>query len=337
MAAGSGLMSKQRAAVTHLAKPGGGVAGEVYDLRKDVAEELGSLAGLVVEEFTNLIGAAAPGAAVLKAATATVASPVTHTTADLLDAGEAMLLAWPRQLTFTTAGTPADAPANVVITGTDYKGAVQSETLNLAQTAAAVTSVNAYRTITSLAYPAADGTAATIAVGIAAGVLKGATATVTTAVVLNEADLNQAVLQSAPRQLVFTTAGATPAHAPANVLIEGYDVLGRAQSETLSLAQTATTATSVKFYARIKKLTYAAGDGTAATIAISVGVPVGLARKIKTRAGVTGLIRELANAAVVTNGTIVDAATAIPNGSYSPNSAPNDASDYAIYYDADFA
>ena len=111
----------------------------------------------------------AASAAALKAATATVAAEVVLTSADLLDPGEAVLAANPRKLTFTTAGaTPADAPANVVIVGTDKNGAAISETLNLAQTAAAVTSVNRYKTITSLTYPAADGTDATVAIGYAA-------------------------------------------------------------------------------------------------------------------------------------------------------------------------
>lgn len=111
----------------------------------------------------------AASAAALKAATATVASVVVLTTADLLDPGEAAILANPRKLTFTTAGgTPADAPANVVIVGTDKNDVVNGETLNLAQTGTAVTSVNRYKTITSLTYPAADGTDATIAIGYAA-------------------------------------------------------------------------------------------------------------------------------------------------------------------------
>ncbi|HEY8944906.1 MAG TPA: hypothetical protein VIM73_11625, partial [Polyangiaceae bacterium] len=108
-------------------------------------------------------------AAGLKAATATVASPVTLHASDLLGPGIAALLANPRTLTFTTAGTtPSDAPASVTITGTDYTGATQTETLNLSQTAGAATSAKVYATITSLAYLAADGTGATIAVGYGA-------------------------------------------------------------------------------------------------------------------------------------------------------------------------
>lgn len=117
-------------------------------------------------------------AAGLKAATATVASIVTVTGAELLSGGIAAILAQPRRLIFTTAGgTASDAPANVAITGTDYAGAAQSETLVLAQTATFVTSAKAYKTIVSLVYPAADGPGATITVGYSNGVHNSADAT----------------------------------------------------------------------------------------------------------------------------------------------------------------
>ena len=113
-------------------------------------------------------GSVVAAGAGLQGATATVAAPVTLAGASLLAAGVAALLANPRRLTFATAGaTASDAPANVVITGTDYAGATITETLLLAQTAASATSVKAYATITTLVYPAADGTGATVAVGYA--------------------------------------------------------------------------------------------------------------------------------------------------------------------------
>lgn len=122
--------------------------------------------------------ALAAAAAGLRVATATVASPVTLTSADLLDPGEALLAVYPRRLTFTTGGlTPADAPADVDIVGTGYDDAPLSETLALSQIAGAVTSVNAYKTITSLDFPSADGTDATIAIGYGMGVHNSADVT----------------------------------------------------------------------------------------------------------------------------------------------------------------
>lgn len=338
MSAGAGIFSRAMAAINHLVKPGGGISGEVFDLRKDIAKELGIMAGFVAEEWTNAVGLAAPGAAVLLVATASVASPVTIATGGLLAAGRAMLAAQPRQLTFTTAGTtPADAPDTVTITGTDANDAVQSETLSVSQTAAAVTSVKLYKTITSIVYPAGQGTGATVSIGIAAAVILKAFATTVAPVTYTRGQLVQTCLADQPRALVFTTAGGTPAHAPANVVITGADVNGNVQSETLALAQTNTTATSTKFYSRIDTLAFPAGDGTAGTIAVTFGAAIGLKRKIRSRAGLIATLKEVVNGAVVTNGTFAAPSTTdLPNGSYTPNSAPNDVSDYAIVYEADF-
>jgi len=338
MTAGSGFFSRMKEKFDHLVNPGSGLSGEIFDLRRDLVREMSSSAAFVVEEYTNLPGAAAPGTAVLKAATATVAAPVTVLTAGLLAAGLAMLVKHPRQITFTTAGgTAADAPANVVITGTDFNGAAQSETLNLAQTAATVTSVKAYKTIVSLVYPAADGTGATIAVGIGAAFVYPATASVRAATTIQGAQLVQSSFADAPRQLVFTTAGGTAADVPANVLITGLDPNGNPQTETVTLAQTATTATSVKYWSKIISLAFPAGDGTGGTIAIGYAAPVGLRRKIKTRAGLVSPLKEIVDGAVVTNGTFAAPTTTdLPNGSYTPNAAPNDVHDYAIFYEGDF-
>lgn len=117
--------------------------------------------------ITFSTGSLAGAPAGLKAATATSASPVTLTESDLLAPGIAETAAHARRLVFTTAGvTPSDAPASVVITAHDNAGATQTETLSLAQTAASVTSLKEYDLTTcTIAYAAADGTGATVAVG----------------------------------------------------------------------------------------------------------------------------------------------------------------------------
>jgi len=155
---GSGLFTKESAAIPHLSD------GEVKDLRGDVARTFLPMAAISVEEFTN---PAAGGAAVLLAATASVAAPVTVLAAGLLAPGLAILAAQPRNITFTTAGgTAADAPATALITGTDRDGKAQTETVTLAQTATIATGVKLFKTIVSIVYPAADGTGATVSIGI---------------------------------------------------------------------------------------------------------------------------------------------------------------------------
>jgi len=337
MSLGSGLFSAARAAFAHLIKPGPGVAGEVYDLRKDLNNAFAPMAAIAVEEFTNPPGSAALATNAILAATATVASPVTVLAAGMIAAGLAQLAIWPRQLTFTTAGgTAADAPATVLITGTDPFGVAQTETLALAQTAATVTSVKFWSAITKVDYPAADGTGATVAIGAGAAFLKGATATVASAVTVLGSTLIQTDLANNPRQLVFTTAGGTAADAPANVVITGLDSQGKVISETLALAQTATTATSVNAYSSVTSLAYPAADGTGATIAVSFGAVIGLKRTVKSRTGaVVPLLHEFMDGSAPTAGALSVPATVGPYGGYTPNTAVNGVHDYAIYYEYD--
>ncbi len=122
----------------------------------------------------TLVFTADTSTAGLHAAFASQLGTLTQTSSDLIAAGVAALATTPRHLLFTTAGgTPSDVPANVVITGTDASGAVQSETLVLSQIAGTVRSAHAYKTITSLAYPVGQGTGGTVAIGY------GGTVTVT--------------------------------------------------------------------------------------------------------------------------------------------------------------
>ncbi len=217
---GSGLFSKKKAKKGHLAQAGGGLSGEVADLRDDIKEVISPLAAIGVDEYTNV---AAAGAADLEAAAATTVAPRTVTS--FLAGGVAKLAAYPRNITFTTAGaTAADAPATAVITGK-------------------------YR--------------------------------------------------------------------------------GKAQTETVNIAQTATIATGTKPFSSITSIAYAAADGTGATVAIGVGAGVGTTKKPKARAGAVNIVREVAAGSLVTNGVLT------AEGLYSPNSAPNGTNDYAIYYEYD--
>jgi hypothetical protein len=144
-----------------------------------------------------------------------------------------------------------------------------------------------------------------------------------------------AALADTPRQIAFVTAGTTPADAPATATITGTDANGDAQTETVNIAQTATSATSTKFFSSITSIVEAAGDGTGATISIGIGAALGLRRKAKVRGGVVSVINETAAGARVTTGTFTVPASAPPNGSYTPSSAANGTNDYAIAYELD--
>lgn len=138
-----------------------------------------------------------------------------------------------------------------------------------------------------------------------------------------------------PRNITVTTAGGTAADAPATADINGLDVNGKALSETITVAQTATIANGVKAFSKVTSIVLPAADGTDATLAFGFGLTIGLGKKIKVRAGIQSLIKEHADGAVVTNGVLASPATSPPNGSYTPNAAPDAAKDYAIYYEQD--
>jgi hypothetical protein len=138
-----------------------------------------------------------------------------------------------------------------------------------------------------------------------------------------------------PRNITVTTAGTTPADAPATVVITGIDINGNAQTDTITVAQTATIALGTKAFKKVTSIAFAASEGTGATMAVGFGSVIGLSKKIKTRAGLTTAIMEIAGGSKVTNGTFVAAATSGPNGTYAPNTIPDGSVDYSLLYSFD--
>ena len=169
----------------------------------------------------------------------------------------------------------------------------------------------------------------------AAGAALISTAAATTVAPRSPTLLALAASISPPRNITVTTAGGTPADAPATALVTGKDINGNTITETLTIAQTATIASGAKAFAKVTSILEAAADGTGATLSYGIGVLVGLAKPIKTRAGRTGPIQEIAAGSVVTNGTFATPAVGAPNGTYSPNTAANGTNDYALYYEYD--
>lgn len=133
---------------------------------------------------------------------------------------------------------------------------------------------------------------------------------------------------SPPRNVTVTTAGSTPADAPATLTVTG-TYLGKPQTETINVGQTATTVAGTKPFDKVTKLELSAGQGTDATVAVGFGAGLGLGQPIKTRGGIVSLIHEVSAGAVVTTGAV----TAL--GLYTPAAAPDAARDYAVYFEMD--
>lgn len=139
---------------------------------------------------------AAGSAASVLAATATVAAGTTITTGitnpDV-----------PRALSITTGGTTANiAAGNVVITGTNVEGKTITESFTMADNLnGSVNGTKAFKTVTSVVFPAADGTSATISVGTqnVLGVNHRLVPGKTSIVVIQDGDINgsEATLQAA--------------------------------------------------------------------------------------------------------------------------------------------
>lgn len=235
--AGSGLFSDQRPVKPHLVEGKTGVAGEVDNLRQDVATVLGGLAALTVEEFTD---PAVADVDAIRAAAATVAAART-------------------------------------LSGADLDGAVGGDEM------------------------------------------------------------------VPPRNITITTAGVTPADAPANATINGWvrDSSGKliAQSETIAVSQIAGAAAGALAFSKVESIDEEAADGTAATLAYGFGDIIGLGKPLKSRAGAAMVVQEVEAGTVLAadavTGTFVDAATAAPHGTYEPATVPDGSNDYALLYEYD--
>lgn len=141
-------------------------------------------------------------------------------------------------------------------------------------------------------------------------------------------------VMSPPRNVTVTTAGSTASDASATATIKGTDVNGAALSETITVSQTAATAAGAKMFATVTEIDLPAADGTGATLAFGFGAILGLPSKGETRAGGLAVFGESVNGArPATAGVYASSATAPPNGSYAPNTAPDASHSYAILYE----
>lgn len=164
----------------------------------------------------------------------------------------------------------------------------------------------------------------------------------TAAVTLSGAALDGVVgagVMDPPRNITFDTLGATPADVPATGTVTGKDVNGDELIEVINLSQIVGQAVGLSAFAEVDSIDYPIADGTDATVSVGFGDVIGLAKPLKSRAGAEAVVMEIEAGTVLAadaiTGTFVDAATSAPNGTYEPATAPDDANDYAVYYEWD--
>lgn len=137
-----------------------------------------------------------------------------------------------------------------------------------------------------------------------------------------------------PRNLTFKgTTGLGEALLSKDVVIQGLDVYGQIQTETLTLSAigASTTVTDAGLYAftKILSLTFDADAGVVGDYEVGFGVKFGLSRPLVQG----GLIFEaLDNAAPGAAATVAFSAVGLPNGTVTFNAAPNGARTYIVDY-----
>lgn len=134
------------------------------------------------------------------------------------------------------------------------------------------------------------------------------------------------------RNVTVTTTGAdTEFSFPFDVVVEGKRN-GVRQTETITVAAASSPGTfaGVKIFDEVTKVTIpecGAGAGGGA-ISVGFGARLGVPGTMVTRAGLANVSREVVAGSVVTNGVF-----SVANSSYTPNSAPNGSTSYAITYE----
>ncbi len=163
-----------------------------------------------------------------------------------------------------------------------------------------------------------------------ATVLQAATATVLTPSTATLLSGGLTELGKAPRQLLFTIGGATPAHRPLTATVSGRDAMGNVQSETVNLPSTATTVLTTKFYVDTGlTVSFIAATGTDATVAIGTGTKLGFFRPVQVRQSAPMVIQEWTDGAISgTAGTYNT--TDLPFGSWTPNTTPNGSHNFVV-------
>lgn len=161
MSIGSGLFKKMHGKLAHLLQTGG-LAGEIADVRKDIAATVAPLHAITVEEYDY---PPAANATALMGATASSTSPQTY----LMNGAVGVSYSPPTnvEVVVSGAGTPGHMPATVTVVGLDAWGRPLTEVI---ATVGAGTKAGAacFALVEKLVLPAGTGALASFTVGTGA-------------------------------------------------------------------------------------------------------------------------------------------------------------------------
>lgn len=349
MTAGSGLFSTQRGVAPSKTAPGkSGFAGELGDLRRDVGETLRPMAAIAVQEFiaplaasaTNLMAATASQTTtdVLLPVVTPAAGGLTKATIENLATGGA------RQIEFTVAGsTPAERAPMATIYGTGLDGLPKKEVVPLPNVAADVFS-SFFTSVEKIELAPGSGTDATVSIGLgpALGLEKPIRSRAGRVAVIQEV-ADGVVVTNGTIAVGTKTAGSdtgTENIADATVLsnLDGTDFgLSVDGSDTVTVTFT-TPADADDVVDQVNAALSAAGLPEVASNVAIAGPGVGLVltspttgagSAIKLVTGSSDALTVLGMTADVYQGADTE------NGTYTPNSSPNGALNFALYYEYD--
>ncbi len=350
--AGSGLFTNMRARIAHLVQPGsGGLGGEVGDLRQDVTNTFAAMAAICVEEYINPLAAASNN---MMAASATPAAGVVQTllpvagggTNELTLATVQNLAAAPRHLVFTVAGaTPANAPATATVSGKDARGFLISEVLPLQQVAGSTTTSHSWSTVSSIVYSVGKGTGATVAIGLGSviGLSRKMAKRAGHYAVIQEVSAGSVVTNGTFKQRADNAAATVTGTVN---LVTGSPVMPTTQTivfaiegvqKSVTFANPANLAAIVTAVNAVCVANFASAGGAGSDFLTLTdnGSQVGGASTIEVVSGTGTGAANILTVLGFTAGLLYQGADYGLHGAYTPNSAPNGSTSYAVYYEYD--
>lgn len=141
-----------------------------------------------------------------------------------------------------------------------------------------------------------------------------------------------------PRNITITTSASADIDA-VDVIVRGFirnadgELVAQEEDITLSDAGGATDS-GTRAFSTISEIIVPEQSGGGGTLEVGFGPVIGLSRPLKTRAGLANVLREVVGGAEVSTGTFADADAQAPHGTYTPSSAPDGSTTYAVVYES---
>jgi len=341
-------------AVPHLVNGPGGLAGEVFEVRKDTDIAFAAFEKATsVSKFFLRVSTSVLDVDGIKASFASVAAPVVLTVADfdgiLAPGAGAAVIKSPKRVTLTVGagGTPAHwLGGSVVVTGKNVSGVALVETVASTAGAGTTTTVNFFAEVTQVNLPEASGVGGLLELGVLAdtGSIDSITSSLTAQLLDTNSEFNRERVgnrvMDVPRRISFVFSN----HASwiaSNIALEGIDVRGNRITELIAVpAGGNATVNSVRFYMQVTKIPVPAQGGVLGTCEVGIlNTELGLDQDVLSSVVAVSVLREGTDPGtgvwvVPTAGTVLTAAgtAAAPYGRYAPNVAPDGVRSYVLVY-----